>query len=120
LTRYAYDHPAQAGLGEHHAAPDDLAARPAQPPEAMMAFRAAAEALSLTPAQQATLDAHLSRTMADLDMPHGTVVELVPPDSLPDDHPDTGYVLIDWTDRHGDKRRTSVDRAQFDVHFRAV
>lgn len=126
VTRYRYDHPDGVGLGQHHA-PHDLAARPAQPPEAAAALRQAAAVMSPTGKQAAALEAFLSRTMADLDMPPGTIVTLAVNDDP--DSPDRGkpvrdddndLEIVEWADAHGDPRRTTVTPAFFAEHFTEV
>lgn len=111
---HVYQHPEGLGLGQHHAGDEDLASRPAQPPEAAAGLRAAMEALDPTPEQRAKMETHLSATMADLDMPHGTEVEHLGRDE------DRGLELIGWTDRSGTARTTSVEPGFFASHFRGV
>jgi hypothetical protein len=108
---HVYSHPAGTGLGQHHAA-GDLAARPAQPPEAAAGLRAAMEMLDPTPEQRAKMEEHLSATMADLDMPDGTPVEHAGTAE------DSGHELVAWTDRLGNARVTSVTPEFFASHFR--
>jgi hypothetical protein len=115
VTRYRYSHPEQSGLGEHHVNQGDppLHERPAQPPEAAAALRGALAMVSPTPEQAADLEAFLARTMADLDMPHGTEVEHL-------ETAENGHEIVAWIDRHDDARNTSVTPELFATHFQAV
>lgn len=106
---HVYSHPEGKGLGQHHAA-GDLSSRPAQPPEATAAIRASLEMMDPTPEQRAKMEAHLSATMADLDMPHGTPVEFL-------ETTEDGLGIVAWTDRLGNARTTSVTPEFFRSHF---
>jgi hypothetical protein len=53
----------------------------------------------------------LPAEMRDLDMPPGTEVEHIATDD------DRNLVVVAWTDRAGDARRTSVDPDFFVSHF---
>lgn len=110
-TTHVYEHPEGLGLGQHHAGVD-LASRPAQPPEAAAALRAALEAMEPTPEQRAKMDTLLGQTMADLDMPHGTGVAFVATDE------GSGHHIVSWTDRSGTVRYTSVSPELFAQFFR--
>lgn len=134
MTKYVYDHPAQMGVGEHHAEPEvanpdlpwaePLSTRPAQPPAETDRLRGLAATIGLDADGTAKLDAFVSRTMADLDMPPGTVVTRL---SEARDHPEqadraeeeaaTGQVVLGWTDKHGDPRVTAVSEEFFAEHF---
>jgi hypothetical protein len=102
MAKYLFEHPAEAGLGEHHADPG------APPLEERSAVRHGAAGAPQHPAQDGEL------TMADLDMPHGTLVELHGHDE------DRGLVQVDWVDKFGNDRRTSIDPGFFAEHFREV
>jgi hypothetical protein len=123
MTTYLYEHPAEAGVGEHHADPTHpmLADRPA---EVMGAVPLAAlDFLDLTDEQKAKAAAVHELTMADLDMPHGTRVTLVINDDpdMPDEPlKHNGQMVVEWTDRHGTSRRTAFDPAFFNEHFTEV
>lgn len=108
---YVYEHPERLGLGQHHTTAD-LAGRPAQPPAAAAALRAAMEAMEPTPEQRAKMDTLLGQTMADLDMPHGTQVAFVATDEA------TGHHIVAWTDKAGTGRYTSVSPELFAQFFR--
>jgi hypothetical protein len=112
---HVYSHPEATGLGAHHVGPEapPLESRPAQPAEAAEAYRAAVESVGPTDEQRAKLEAFLSRTMADLDMAEGTEVELA-------ETAENGHVLVDWTDKHGDARRTAISPGDFDLFFTEV
>jgi len=112
VTRYVFDPAHGLGHGQAHAGDADLAARPAQPPDVAAGLRAFLAAVpDLTDVQQAAISAVLDRTMADLDLAPGTEVEVVP-------NPEAnGWVLIAWTDKHGDARCTSIAEAEFAAHF---
>ena len=69
------------------------------------------EMLDPTPEQRAKMDAHLSATMADLDMPDGTGVERLGTDE------GGGHELVGWTDRLGNARTTSVAPEFFASNF---
>lgn len=110
--RYVYEHPAEEGLGEHHADPAHpaLAERPA---ETFGADGAPARG----PAPGET-------TMADLDMAHGTIVALDTIDDPEDPRfgqvmppGEDGQVFVLWTDALGHGRRTAVGEAFFAEHF---
>jgi hypothetical protein len=64
-----------------------------------------------TPEQRAKMEAHLSASMADLDMPHGTEAEHL-------ETTDDGTVIVSWTDQLGNARATSVTPEQLASHFR--
>lgn len=112
MTTHVYHHPDGSGLGEHHALPGHppLAERPAQPPEAAAAYRSAISVISPTDEQRAEMEAFLSRSMADLDLPDGTAVTAA-------ETAENGHVLVDWTDQHGDARRTAVSPEDFAEFF---
>lgn len=110
---HVYEHPEGLGLGQHHAG-EDLSGRPAQPPGAAAGLRAAMEAMDPTPEQRAKMETHLSATMADLDMAHGTEVVYEGRDEARD------LEIVTWTDRHGDERRTTIAPEIFASHFREV
>jgi len=112
MTKYTYDHPEQSGFGQHHAE-GDLKERPAQPPEVAQSMRGVLSMIDPTEEQEAKLEAFLGRSMHDLDMHHGTVVDHVGTD-------DAGQELVTWTDQHGDVRTTAVSKAQFSQHFKPV
>lgn len=115
MTKYAYRHPNELGFGEHHSDDGvDLSTRPAQPPEVASAMTNALAMIDPTEEQQAKLNAFLGRSMADLDMPHDTEVELVGHDD------DRNLEIVEWTDRHGDPRRTSIEPDVFASHFEEV
>jgi hypothetical protein len=110
--RYVYDHPEELGLGQHHA-DGDLKERPA----AVMGPVPTPEVLDMinaTDEQRAVADEIRNRTMHDLDMHHGTEVTYVGRDE------DQGLELVEWTDRCGDARRTSVTPEQFSQFFKEV
>lgn len=111
---HVYEHPEGLGLGQHHAGDADLAARPAQPPAAAAALRAAMEVVEPTDEQRAKMDAQLGQTMADLDMHHGTEVELIHADDA------TGDVIVAWTDAAGTARNTSLTPQLLAQFFREV
>lgn len=115
MTRYRYSHPEQAGLGEHHVNQGDpsLHERPAQPPEAAAALRGALAMVGPTPEQAEALEAFLNRSMADLDMAHGTEAEHL-------ETAENGYEIVAWTDKNGDARNTSIAPELFASHFQAV
>jgi hypothetical protein len=107
--RYVYEHPAEAGVGEHHAELDAL------PLAERSADRHGAEGAPQHPAQESEV------TMADLDLAHGTEVELL---SGPGGDPawveaaeDSGLVYVGWTDSRGTSRVTSLEPAFFAEHF---
>lgn len=102
MATYIFEHPAEAGFGEHHADPGG------PPLEERSAVRHGAAGAPQHPAQDGEL------TMAGLDMHHGTTVELHGQDE------DSGLVLVDWTDKFGNPRRTSIDPDFFGEHFREV
>jgi hypothetical protein len=106
---YVYEHPAEAGLGEHWASPDHppLEERPAN------SFGAVgAPARGPLPGEV---------TMADLDMPHGTVVTVATDDDGNEVRDgDRDLEIVEWTDRQGNPRRTSVHPEFFAEHFREV
>lgn len=110
MPTHVYRHPEGTGFGQHHAT-GDLAARPAQPPEAAAALRAAMEMLNPTPEQRATMETHLSATMADLDMPDGTGVDHAGRDE------EQNLELVTWTDKLGNARTTSITPELFASHF---
>jgi hypothetical protein len=112
VTTYVYQHPQETGFGQHHA-DGDLASRPAQPPEAAASLRGALALINATDEQKAGLEKFLSRTMADLDMHHGTEVTHVGRDE------ERNLELVEWTDQHGDARRTSITPEMFFSHFTA-
>jgi hypothetical protein len=112
MPTHVYNHPEQAGFGQHHA-PHDLSERPAQPPEAAAGMRAVMTAAGLDAEQEAKMEAFLARTMADLDMAHGTPVEHLGTDT------ELNLELVEWTDKHGDPRITSVTPEFFASHFTA-
>jgi hypothetical protein len=112
---HVYRHPDSKGLGAHHTGPEapPLDVRPAQPAEAAAAYRAAVESVGPTDEQREKLEAFLSRSMADLDMPHDAQVEVA-------ETAENGHVLVDWTDKHGDARRTSISPEDFAAFFTEV
>jgi hypothetical protein len=124
MAKYVYKHPEGAGLGASLAPDADLAGRDAQPPEVAASMRAALGVVNPTDDQVGGLDSFLSRSMADLDMPDGTEVELCMNDDPddPDDGPirHDGLQVVQWTDQHGDLRRTSVSDEVFDEYFSEV
>jgi hypothetical protein len=89
-VRYVYEHDG-AGLGEATAGPD------------------------LVPLMYRDAGDGPAATMAELDMPHGTEVELA--EVRDADH---DLEIVSWTDRFGTPRRTSVQPAFFRDHFREV
>lgn len=111
---HVYQHPEGLGLGQHHAGDADLSARPAQPPEAAAGLRAAMEVMDPTDEQRAKMEAQLGQTMADLDMHHGTEVELIHTDEA------TGDVIVSWTDQTGTPRNTSLTPQLLAQFFREV
>jgi hypothetical protein len=124
MTKYKYEHPDGTGLGAQ-LAPDEDLSRAAQPPEVATSMRAALSVVSPTDSQSAELEGFLSRTMDDLDMANGTEVELV----MNDDPDDPGYEqpleheglkVVEWTDAHGNPRRTSVTDEVFEANFKEV
>ncbi len=116
MPQYVYDHPEGKGLGEHHSGAD-LSTRPSipigAPPGWAEGLKGQLGFLGLTPEQEAALDKHAGRTMADLDMASGTEVELLEDDA-------DGLKRVAWTDRHGDPRITSVEPEFFASHFNAA
>lgn len=110
---YRYEHPEEKGLGEHHA-------EDGHPP--LHARSAARHGVDGAP-QHAAVPGEL--TMADLDMKHGTVVELPADDDSDSPHEiaydhDRDLHLVDWTDERGNQRRTSVTPEVFSKYFKAV
>jgi len=111
---HVYKHPEGKGFGQHHAGGTDLAARPAQPPEAAAALRSAAAVMQPTPEQAEALEAFLARSMADLDMADGTEVEHTGDDA------ERGIKIVNWTDKHGDGRSTGITPEFFATYFQPV
>lgn len=124
MAHYRYEHPLEAGVGEHHADPSHpmLADRPAQVMGAVPL--GALDFLDLSADQKSKLAAVHELTMADLDMPHGTVVTVAmnddpdDPNNGPIDH--DGQTVVEWTDKYGTERRTAFDPAFFAEHFTEV
>jgi hypothetical protein len=112
MTRYVYEHPMELGLGQHHA-DEHLGNRLAEPIGGD-ALRAVADVMNPTDEQRAELDAFLSRTMEDLDMAHGTEVEHTGRDE------GRNLEIVEWSDKHGDPRRTSIEPDFFAANFREV
>lgn len=115
MPKYIYKHPDGKGLGEHHAG--DLSGRPSipigAPPGWAEGLKDQLGFLGLTPEQEAELDKHAGRTMADLDLHDGTGVELLEDDA-------SGLKRVAWTDQHGDARITSVEPGLFAEFFTAA
>jgi hypothetical protein len=109
MTRYVYQHPQQAGLGQHHA-DGPLEARPADVYAPAALGQLAAVLGDLTPEQEARLAGLRDLTMADLDMPHGTQCTIR--ETLPD-----GYVVLEWVDAQCDARATSIEPSFFSSYF---
>jgi len=104
--RFVYEHPAEAGFAEHHADAEHapLDERPAD------RFGTNAPMTGLAPGEL---------TMADLDMPHGTVVTLREHDDG-GEHDEAGQVVGEWTDQFGTQRATGFDPDFFAEHFTEV
>jgi hypothetical protein len=111
--RFTYEHPERLGLGAHHADPGDppMPDRLAQPPEEMERLRGAVAAMGLGEEAMAKVDAFVSRTMADLDLHHGTEVTVYADDD------GRGLLLVEWADQHGDARLTSIAPDVFAANF---
>jgi hypothetical protein len=97
---YTYDHPEGKGFGEHH-------------------VEEGHPALDQRSAAWQGVDGHATphaseMTMADLDMPSGTRVELLEHDKERDLH------RVQWVDSHGTERITSIDPDFFVNHFAEV
>jgi hypothetical protein len=109
--RYVYDHPEQLGLGQHHA-DSDLKERPAEVmglvPDSVL------DMLDATDEQRAKVSTLRNLTMHDLDMHHGTEVTYAGRDD------DRDLEMVEWTDKVGNPRRTSVTLEQFNQFFREV
>jgi len=101
-TRYVYEHPAEAGFGEHHADPEH------PPLEERSATRHGAEGAPQHPAMPGEL------TMADLDMKHGTVVTHAGVAE------ESGHVIVEWVDGLGHDRATTIAPDTFAELFREV
>lgn len=125
MPKYKYEHPDEIGLGQHHAPERDLKTVPAQPvgipPVEQLSF------LDLTEEQQDKLAGMHARTMHDLDLHHGmivTVAENDDPESPDNGKPimadADGNVVVEWTDLHGDSRRTTITSEAFEQFFTEV
>jgi hypothetical protein len=113
MTLYRYEHEAGLGYGQHHA--DGLLVdRPAQPPEVASSLRSALEIIQPTDEQRQALDAFLDRSMHDLDLHDGTIVD------KEDDLDENGMVIANWTDQHSDPRRTAFTPEFWNEHFTEV
>ena len=117
MPTHVYRHPEGLGFGQHHAGGADLSQRPAQPPGAIAGLRAAMEMLDPTAEQRAKMETHLAATMADLDMPDGTPVELEAgaPETAEDGRP-----VVAWTDQFGTARRTAMAPETFTTYFKGA
>lgn len=107
---YVYRHPQGAGLGQHHAGDRNLRHVLSQPPQARSVMHAALATAGPHRSEREGLQALLMRTMHDLDLPDGAVVEHAGEDTQ-------GRPVIEWADQHGNPRRTSVDPAVFTSYF---
>lgn len=94
LPTHVYKHPEGLGLGDHHSPGVDLAARPVDPGVPLH---------HLLPEHR--------QSMADLDLADGTEVAVTGED------PDHDWVIFEWTDKAGTRRRTSADKATFSEFF---
>jgi hypothetical protein len=115
VKRYKYEHPDGSGLGRH--------VRDTNEPDAPRLEDRSAAWSGVGGEVQPPRGSEL--TMADLDMPDGTIVELAANDD-PDDPAEVAYDherdlhLVDWVDRHGNTRRTSITPEFFSEYFTEV